>query len=80
MNAIALVLAAGRGSRMRSSLIKVLHPLLGIPMVMWPVRQARAAGLKACLVVTIAGFLLAFCYCFLAGVFVSSCLSVLQSL
>jgi bifunctional UDP-N-acetylglucosamine pyrophosphorylase / glucosamine-1-phosphate N-acetyltransferase len=39
-----LVMAAGEGTRMRSSLPKVLHPLCGRPLVAWPVLAARAAG------------------------------------
>ncbi len=39
-----LVMAAGRGTRMRSSLPKVLHPICGRPMVEWVVGAARAAG------------------------------------
>jgi bifunctional UDP-N-acetylglucosamine pyrophosphorylase / glucosamine-1-phosphate N-acetyltransferase len=39
-----LILAAGRGTRMRSRTPKVLHDLCGIPMVLWPVRAALAAG------------------------------------
>jgi bifunctional UDP-N-acetylglucosamine pyrophosphorylase/glucosamine-1-phosphate N-acetyltransferase len=39
-----LILAAGQGTRMRSATPKVLHDLCGIPMVMWPVRAALAAG------------------------------------
>jgi bifunctional UDP-N-acetylglucosamine pyrophosphorylase/glucosamine-1-phosphate N-acetyltransferase len=35
-----LILAAGQGTRMRSSTPKVLHELCGIPMVLWPVRAA----------------------------------------
>jgi bifunctional UDP-N-acetylglucosamine pyrophosphorylase/glucosamine-1-phosphate N-acetyltransferase len=38
-----LILAAGQGTRMRSSTPKVLHELCGIPMVLWPVRAALAA-------------------------------------
>ncbi|MGI9081814.1 MAG: NTP transferase domain-containing protein, partial [Thermoleophilaceae bacterium] len=30
-----LVMAAGRGTRMRSSIPKVLHPICGKPMVRW---------------------------------------------
>jgi len=39
-----VILAAGRGSRMRSALPKVLHPLCGRPLVHWPVHAAREAG------------------------------------
>ena len=51
MEAIALILAAGRGTRMKSDLIKVLHPILGIPMVMWTINEARKVHLRPCLVV-----------------------------
>lgn len=40
----ALVLAAGKGTRMKSDLVKVMHPLAGCPMVDYPVAAARAAG------------------------------------
>jgi bifunctional UDP-N-acetylglucosamine pyrophosphorylase/glucosamine-1-phosphate N-acetyltransferase len=39
-----IVLAAGKGTRMKSSLIKVLHPVAGLPMIAWPVAAARDAG------------------------------------
>jgi bifunctional UDP-N-acetylglucosamine pyrophosphorylase/glucosamine-1-phosphate N-acetyltransferase len=39
-----LIMAAGEGTRMRSSLPKVLHPVAGRPMVAWPVLAAREAG------------------------------------
>ncbi len=39
-----LIMAAGEGTRMRSSLPKVLHPVCGRPMVAWPVLAAREAG------------------------------------
>ena len=39
-----LVLAAGHGTRMRSTLPKVLHPLCGRPMVEWAIEAARGAG------------------------------------
>jgi len=37
-------MAAGEGTRMRSSLPKALHPVCGRPMVAWPVLAARDAG------------------------------------
>jgi bifunctional UDP-N-acetylglucosamine pyrophosphorylase / glucosamine-1-phosphate N-acetyltransferase len=37
-------MAAGEGTRMRSSVPKMLHPLCGRPMIAWPVLAARAAG------------------------------------
>jgi bifunctional UDP-N-acetylglucosamine pyrophosphorylase/glucosamine-1-phosphate N-acetyltransferase len=46
-----LILAAGQGTRMRSSTPKVLHDLCGAPMVLWPVRAALAAGAGRVLVV-----------------------------
>jgi bifunctional UDP-N-acetylglucosamine pyrophosphorylase/glucosamine-1-phosphate N-acetyltransferase len=41
---MVLILAAGRGTRMHSSLPKVLHPVLGKPMVAWVIDAAREAG------------------------------------
>jgi bifunctional UDP-N-acetylglucosamine pyrophosphorylase/glucosamine-1-phosphate N-acetyltransferase len=41
---VALVLAAGQGTRMKSQLPKVLHPLLGRPMLTYPIDAALAAG------------------------------------
>jgi len=40
----AIVLAAGKGTRMRSSRAKVLHELLGQPLVSYPVELARTMG------------------------------------
>jgi bifunctional UDP-N-acetylglucosamine pyrophosphorylase/glucosamine-1-phosphate N-acetyltransferase len=37
-------MAAGEGTRMRSSLPKMLHPVCGRALVAWPVLAARAAG------------------------------------
>jgi bifunctional UDP-N-acetylglucosamine pyrophosphorylase/glucosamine-1-phosphate N-acetyltransferase len=46
-----LILAAGQGTRMRSATPKVLHDLCGLPMVLWPVRAALAAGAERVIVV-----------------------------
>lgn len=48
----AIVMAAGRGTRMRSSLPKVLHPLCGLPMLDWVVRAVRAAGVERVVCIT----------------------------
>jgi bifunctional UDP-N-acetylglucosamine pyrophosphorylase/glucosamine-1-phosphate N-acetyltransferase len=37
-------MAAGEGTRMRSSTPKVLHPVCGRPLVAWPILAAREAG------------------------------------
>jgi bifunctional UDP-N-acetylglucosamine pyrophosphorylase/glucosamine-1-phosphate N-acetyltransferase len=50
---VAVVMAAGQGTRMKSSTPKVLHDLCGWPLVRWPVEAARAAG--ADLVVVVGG-------------------------
>jgi len=47
----AVVMAAGQGTRMRSKLPKVLHPVCGRPMVHWPVIAAREAGAATVIVV-----------------------------
>ncbi|HET7416657.1 MAG TPA: bifunctional UDP-N-acetylglucosamine diphosphorylase/glucosamine-1-phosphate N-acetyltransferase GlmU [Solirubrobacterales bacterium] len=41
---LVLVMAAGEGTRMRSSTPKMLHPVCGRPMVAWPIVAAREAG------------------------------------
>ena len=47
----AVVLAAGQGTRMKSALPKVLHPVCGLPMVGWVVRAALASGATRVVVV-----------------------------
>ncbi|HZG48335.1 MAG TPA: bifunctional UDP-N-acetylglucosamine diphosphorylase/glucosamine-1-phosphate N-acetyltransferase GlmU [Thermoleophilaceae bacterium] len=47
-----LIMAAGRGTRMRSELPKVLHPLCGRPMVEWVIAAAREAGAERVVCVT----------------------------
>jgi len=39
-----LIMAAGHGTRMRSSLPKVLHPVCGRPMIHWVIEAAQRAG------------------------------------
>lgn len=48
----ALILAAGKGTRMKSEKAKVLHEILGRPMLFWPVEAAREAGAKDIVIVT----------------------------
>ncbi len=47
----AIVLAAGRGSRMRSSVPKPLQPIAGSPLLVHVLRTLREAGAGACVVV-----------------------------
>jgi bifunctional UDP-N-acetylglucosamine pyrophosphorylase / glucosamine-1-phosphate N-acetyltransferase len=46
-----VILAAGEGTRMRSSLPKVLHPLCGRPLIAWAVAAAMDAGAGRVIVV-----------------------------
>ncbi len=47
----AVILAAGQGTRMKSALPKVMHPLAGRPLVYFPVRAAIDAGCTEVVVV-----------------------------
>ncbi len=47
----AVILAAGKGTRMKSDMAKVLHPLCGRPMLAYPVDTARAVGAQKIIVV-----------------------------
>ncbi len=53
-NRYAVVLAAGKGTRMKSKLYKVLHPVLGKPMVQHVVDQLKT--LKLANITTVVGF------------------------
>jgi bifunctional UDP-N-acetylglucosamine pyrophosphorylase/glucosamine-1-phosphate N-acetyltransferase len=48
---VAVILAAGKGTRMKSSLPKVLHRAASQPLLQWVVDAARAAGCERILVV-----------------------------
>jgi bifunctional UDP-N-acetylglucosamine pyrophosphorylase/glucosamine-1-phosphate N-acetyltransferase len=48
---VVVILAAGQGTRMRSSVPKLLHPLCGRPIIAWPVAAARDAGLGKVVIV-----------------------------
>ena len=50
MSTVAVILAAGLGTRMKSRLPKVLHPILGDPSLLWVLR-ALPADLSAAVVV-----------------------------
>ncbi|MDP2182186.1 MAG: bifunctional UDP-N-acetylglucosamine diphosphorylase/glucosamine-1-phosphate N-acetyltransferase GlmU [Actinomycetota bacterium] len=52
MSAVALILAAGEGTRMKSDIPKVAHRLLGEPMVRLVVQAAAEAGCERAIVVT----------------------------
>ena len=43
---VAIVLAAGKGTRMKSQLAKVLHPIMGRPMLAYPLETLKNLGIK----------------------------------
>ena len=50
-----LIMAAGRGTRMRSGTPKVLHRVCGKPMVEWVIDAALAAGADRVICVVLPG-------------------------
>ena len=50
-NIAAIILAAGRSTRMRSKLPKPLHPICGLPLTAHVVRSCRAAGVRRIVVI-----------------------------
>ncbi|MGQ9646198.1 MAG: bifunctional UDP-N-acetylglucosamine diphosphorylase/glucosamine-1-phosphate N-acetyltransferase GlmU [Thermodesulfobacteriota bacterium] len=51
---ISIILAAGKGTRMRSDLVKVLHPLLGVPMLSYPI-ELSLKGIQAKKTIVVVG-------------------------
>ena len=48
----SVILAAGQGTRMRSTLPKVMHPLMGQPLIWYSINAAQlATGTKPTIVV-----------------------------
>ena len=47
----AVILAAGKGTRLKSELPKVLHEICGRPMLAWVFDACRAAGVRECIAV-----------------------------
>ncbi|MBU1862954.1 MAG: NTP transferase domain-containing protein [Candidatus Omnitrophica bacterium] len=50
----AVILAAGKGTRMKSALPKVVHKVCGVPLILHVVRQVKRAGIKK--IVVVAGY------------------------
>jgi len=45
-NVAAIILAAGEGTRMKSSIPKVLHPICGKPMIKYLIDAIKFTGVK----------------------------------
>jgi bifunctional UDP-N-acetylglucosamine pyrophosphorylase/glucosamine-1-phosphate N-acetyltransferase len=52
---VTIILAAGKGTRMKSDLVKVLHPLLGLPMLSYPI-DLSLDGIKAEKTIVVVGY------------------------
>jgi bifunctional UDP-N-acetylglucosamine pyrophosphorylase / glucosamine-1-phosphate N-acetyltransferase len=52
---VVVIMAAGQGTRMRSTTPKLLHAICGKPMIWWTVTAAREAGASRIVVVDAAG-------------------------
>jgi bifunctional UDP-N-acetylglucosamine pyrophosphorylase/glucosamine-1-phosphate N-acetyltransferase len=52
---ITVILAAGKGTRMKSDMVKVLHPLLGLPMLFYSI-ELSLSGIKAEKTIVVVGY------------------------
>ncbi|MCL2760828.1 MAG: bifunctional UDP-N-acetylglucosamine diphosphorylase/glucosamine-1-phosphate N-acetyltransferase GlmU [Desulfuromonadales bacterium] len=52
MKVAAIILAAGKGTRMKSNLVKVMHKLGEKPLIFWPVNAAKNVGAAPIIVVS----------------------------
>jgi bifunctional UDP-N-acetylglucosamine pyrophosphorylase/glucosamine-1-phosphate N-acetyltransferase len=52
---VSVILAAGKGTRMKSDLVKVLHPLSGVPMLSYPI-ELSLNGIKAEKTIVVVGY------------------------
>jgi len=50
-----IILAAGKGTRMKSDLVKVLHPILGLPMLSYPI-ELSSKGIKSEKTIVVVGY------------------------
>ena len=50
-----IILAAGKGTRMKSELVKVLHPILGLPMLSYPL-ELSLKGIKSEKTIVVVGY------------------------
>jgi bifunctional UDP-N-acetylglucosamine pyrophosphorylase/glucosamine-1-phosphate N-acetyltransferase len=50
-----IILAAGKGTRMKSEVVKVLHPILGLPMLFYPI-DLSLNGIKAEKTIVVVGY------------------------
>ena len=50
-----VILAAGKGTRMKSELVKVLHPILGLPMLSYPI-DLSLKGIKSEKTIVVVGY------------------------
>lgn len=54
-NITTVILAAGKGTRMKSDLVKVLHPVLGLPMLSYPI-ELSLKGIKSEKTIVVVGY------------------------